>query len=152
MSIVNSAKSLAVSVARRALDIANIEPALAKAVVRKPPPVHGGPRVRRWPWPKRRHFDKREKRAVIDLLNREIRKGGVVAYGGAEENAYCEAFAKYLGGGFADAVNSGTNAVYVALRALDLEPNTEVIVPPITDAGGTMPVVMANCIPNSCRL
>jgi dTDP-4-amino-4,6-dideoxygalactose transaminase len=84
---------------------------------------------------------------VVRLLNREIRKGGAVIYGSVEEVAYCESFARYLGGGYADAVNSGTNAVYVALRALDLEPNTEVIVPPITDAGGTMPVVLANCIP-----
>src|SRR5262249_24769306 len=53
----------------------------------------------------------------------------------------------YLGGGYAKAVNSGTNAVYVSLRALDLEPGTEVIVPPITDPGGTMPVALMNCIP-----
>ena len=53
----------------------------------------------------------------------------------------------YLEGGYAAAVNSGTNAVYVALRALDLEPGSEVIVPAITDAGGTMPVALQNCIP-----
>jgi perosamine synthetase len=70
-----------------------------------------------------------------------------VVYGGAEEKAYCEAFANYLGGGYAKAVNSGTNAVYVALRALDLEPGSDVIVPAITDPGGTMPVALINCIP-----
>ncbi|MGI6083630.1 MAG: DegT/DnrJ/EryC1/StrS family aminotransferase, partial [Limnochordia bacterium] len=51
------------------------------------------------------------------------------------------------GGGHVDAVNSGTNAVYVALRALNPEPYTEIIVSPITDQGGVMPVPLLNCIP-----
>jgi perosamine synthetase len=147
MKALDSAKRLALGIARRALSIANIEPAAVKALLRKPPPVHGGPRARRFPWPRRRHFDKREKRAVMQLLDREIRKGGAVIYGGPETKAYCQAFADYLGGGYAAAVNSGTNAVYVALRALDLEPGSEVVVPAITDPGGTMPVAMLGCIP-----
>jgi len=140
-------KQLAVRILRRVLDFLNIDPALIKAILRSPPVVHGGPPARRWPWPRRRHFDKREKRAVVQLLNREIRKGGAVTYGGPETKAYCRAFADYLGGGYAAAVNSGTNAVYVALRVLDLEPGDEIIVPAITDAGGTMPVALVNCIP-----
>lgn len=147
MKLLDSAKRFALGIARRALTIANIEPAAVKALLRKPPPVHGGPRARRFPWPRRRHFDKREKRAVMQLLDREIRKGGAVIYGGPETKAYCQAFAGYLGGGYAAAVNSGTNAVYVALRALDLEPGSEVLVPAITDPGGTMPVAMLGCIP-----
>jgi perosamine synthetase len=146
MNIANLRQS-AVRFLRQLLDLLNIDPALIKAVIRTPPAVHGGPRARRWPWPRRRHFDKREKRAVVQLLNREIRKGGAVIYGGPETKAYCNAFASYLGGGYAAAVNSGTNAVYVALRTLDLEPGSEVIVPAITDAGGTMPVALMNCIP-----
>lgn len=140
-------KQFLVGVIRQSLDWANVDPALIKAVIRKPPMIHGGPRARRWPWPRRRHFDKREKQAVLQVLNREIRKGGAVIYGGTETKAYCRAFAEYLGGGYAAAVNSGTNAVYVALRALDLEPGSEVIVPAITDAGGAMPVALLNCIP-----
>jgi perosamine synthetase len=147
MRLLDSAKRFAFGIARRALSIANIEPAVVKALLRKPPPVHGGPRARRLPWPRRRHFDKREKRAVMQLLDREIRKGGAVIYGGPETKAYCQAFADYLGGGYAAAVNSGTNAIYVALRALDLEPGSEVVVPAITDPGGTMPVAMLGCIP-----
>lgn len=147
MSIVQTGKRIAVPIVRRLLDVMNIEPAVVKAYLRKPPIVHGGPRARRFPWPRRRHFDKREREAVLKLMDREIKRGGAIVYNGAETKAYCEAFANYLGGGFAHAVNSGTNAIYVALKALDLEPGSEVIVPPITDAGGTMPVVMMNCIP-----
>jgi perosamine synthetase len=132
---------------KEGLAAANIEPAMITALLHKSAPVHGGPRVRRLPWPRRRHFDSRERRAVSRVMTREIRKGGAIIYGGVEEKAYCEAFAKYLGGGYADAVNSGSNAVYVALRALNLEPGSEVIVPPITDPGGTMPVALSMCIP-----
>jgi dTDP-4-amino-4,6-dideoxygalactose transaminase len=84
---------------------------------------------------------------VLRVLDKEIRSGSAVIYGGVEERAYCKEFAEFLGGGYADAVNSGTNAIYVALRALDLEPGSEVIVPPITDPGGTMPVALMGCIP-----
>ena len=147
MSLSTAAKRLVGRTARRALGAANIEPAFVKAMLRRPPVVRGSSRTRRWPWPRRRHFDRRERRAVLELMNREIRQGGAVVYGGAEYRAYCEAFAQYLGGGYAHAVNSGTNAVYVALRALDLEPGAEVIVPPITDPGGTMPVALIDCVP-----
>jgi len=143
-------RALVGPLARKALVAANVEPALVRAIVKKPAPVNGGPRTRRFPWPRRRHFDARERDAVLKLMNREIRRGGAIVYGGPEEAAYCAAFANFLGGGFAKAVNSGTNAVYVALRALDLEPGCEVIVPPITDVGGSMPVAMINCIPVPC--
>jgi dTDP-4-amino-4,6-dideoxygalactose transaminase len=71
----------------------------------------------------------------------------VLGYNGPQEEAYCAEFAAMQGGGFADGVNSGTNAVWVALRALEIEPGGEVIVPPVTDPGGVMPVVLNHCIP-----
>jgi dTDP-4-amino-4,6-dideoxygalactose transaminase len=83
----------------------------------------------------------------MQLMDREIKYGNAIIYNGVEKKAYCEAFANFLGGGFVETVNSGTNAVYVALRALDLEPGSEVVVPPITDSGGVMPVALVNCIP-----
>jgi dTDP-4-amino-4,6-dideoxygalactose transaminase/predicted dehydrogenase len=144
---VNSLERATLKAVKRCLAQLGVGPAHVKALLRRPARVHGGPQVRRWPWPRRRMFDRRERRAVLEVLDRELRQGGAVAYGGVEEEAYCAAFARFLGGGYADAVNSGTNALYVALRTLELEPGTEVIVPPATDAGGTMPVAMLNCIP-----
>eukprot|EP01052_Picozoa_sp_SAG31_P044335 SAG31_NODE_7690_length_1616_cov_1.780488_1_plen_48_part_00 len=44
------------------------------------------------------------------------------SYSGPDETAYCEEFAAMMGGGFADLVNSGTSAVYVAIGALCLPP------------------------------
>ena len=109
--------------------------------------VNGGDPVRTAPWPPRHLFTEEEKQAAIDLFDEAIATGGVFVYNGEAEEAYCREFAEYMGGGYADAVNSGISAVYVALRALDLEPFTEVIVPPVTDMGGVMPVPLINCIP-----
>lgn len=109
--------------------------------------IDGGQQVRALPWPPRHVFGQEEKWAVVALFDRSIETGDAFGYGGPEEQAFCEEFSQDLGGGYADAVNSGTNAVYVALRALELEPFTEVIVPPITDPGGVMPVPLLNCIP-----
>lgn len=141
------ARMLVGGAAKKALTAANIDPSYVRALVKPPAPVHGGPKARRFPWPKRAHFGPEERDAVTALMNREIKRGGAIVYNGPEKAAYCREFADWLGGGFAETVNSGTNAVYVALRALDLEPGTEVIVPPVTDPGGTMPVAMMNCIP-----
>ena len=40
-----------------------------------------------------------------------------------------------MGGGYADAVATGTASLYIAVAALDLPPGSEVIVSPITDPG-----------------
>ena len=109
--------------------------------------IDGGPKVRATPFPPRRLFGEEEKRAVMELFDRSIQTGEAFGYSGEEERRLGEEFAAALGGGFADGVNSGTSAVYVALRSLDLEPWTEVIVPPITDPGGVMPVAIMNCVP-----
>jgi dTDP-4-amino-4,6-dideoxygalactose transaminase len=110
--------------------------------------VDGGSKIRTEPWPVRRLFGEQEKAAVMELFDRAIKEGShLMGYNGEQETGYCQEFAKFLGGGYADAVNSGTNAVYVALRSLDLEPHSEVIVPPISDPGGVMPVPLIQCIP-----
>ena len=110
--------------------------------------IDGGKPVRTKPMPERMLFQREEKQAVTDLFNKAMREGhGVLGYNGPQEDNYCKEFAEFLGDGFADGVNSGTNAVYVALRALELEPGSEVIVPAISDPGGVMPVALCNCIP-----
>ena len=109
--------------------------------------IHGGQKTRIGPWPSRSLIGTEERDAVVALFDQAIASGSAPGYNGPAEQAYCEAFAESLGGGFADAVNSGTTALYCALRALDLEPFTEVIVGPITDCGGMMPIPLLGCIP-----
>ena len=109
--------------------------------------LHGGPRLRQEPFPPRGHVDREEKDAVDALFDRAIASGSAPGYNGEEEIAYCEAFAASLGGGYVDAVSSGTAGIYVALKALELEPFREVIVSAVTDPGGLMPVPLLNLIP-----
>jgi len=109
--------------------------------------IEGGPKACPKPWPKRGLFGKEEKDAVMRLFDRAIETGEAFGYNGPEEEAYCREFAQFLGGGYADAVNSGSSAIYVALRALEVPAFTEVICGPITDPGGVMPVPLAGYIP-----
>lgn len=110
--------------------------------------INGGSKVRTTPPPVRRLFGTEERDAVVDLFNRAIAEGShLLGYNGEQEEAYCREFCEFMGGGFADGVNSGTNAVFVALRALELEPYSEVITSPVSDPGGVMPVAMCNLIP-----
>lgn len=110
--------------------------------------INGGTPIRTTPLPIRNLFGQEEKDAAISLFDEAMEKGPhILGYNGPQEEAYCKAFSEFMGGGFADGVNSGTNAVYVALRALEPEPFTEVIVPAITDPGGMMPIALCNCIP-----
>lgn len=108
---------------------------------------NGGEKVRISSWPVRGHFGVEEKAAVNRLFDKAIEIGNPITYGGDEEKAYCKEFSDFLGGGYADGVNSGTTAVFVALKALDIEPFTEVIVAAVTDPGGIMPIALNNCIP-----
>ncbi|MBN1878443.1 MAG: DegT/DnrJ/EryC1/StrS family aminotransferase [Anaerolineae bacterium] len=109
--------------------------------------LHGGTPIRTAPFPNRGHIGAEEKAAVAALFDAAIESGIAPGYNGAEEIAYCEEFAAFMGGGYVDAVNSGTTGIYVALHALDLEPFTEVIVGAVTDPGGMMPIPLLNLIP-----
>jgi dTDP-4-amino-4,6-dideoxygalactose transaminase len=109
--------------------------------------MQGGTPLRAKPWPPRAMFTQADRDAVLAVMDRAIQTGQPFGYEGDHEQAYCAAFARALGGGYADAVNSGTNAVYVALRALNPPPYSEVIVPALSDNGGLMPPALLNCIP-----
>lgn len=109
--------------------------------------IDGGEKVRKTPLPPRRLFGEEEKSAVIALFDRSIETGEAFGYNGIEEQSYENEFSEFMGGGYADLVNSGTSAIFVALGALNLEPLSEVIAPPITDPGGIMPIPMLNCVP-----
>ncbi|MFP4028451.1 MAG: DegT/DnrJ/EryC1/StrS family aminotransferase [Candidatus Brocadiia bacterium] len=109
--------------------------------------AHGGEPVRSDPMPPRALFGEEEKDAAISLFDESIQSGAPFGYNGPQEEAFEQEFADILGGGFADGVNSGTSAVFVSLAALQLPRGSEVVIPPITDPGGAMPVALLNCIP-----
>src|SRR3989442_7099483 len=47
-----------------------------------------------------------------------------------------------MGGGYADAVATGTSALYISVAALDLPKGSEVLVSPITDPGTLAAIVL----------
>lgn len=109
--------------------------------------INGGTPAIQPPLPERFHFGKEEKAAVDALFDQAIATGVTPGYNGVQEEEFCKEFAAHLGGGFADGVNSGSNAVFVALRSLHLPEFSEVVFGCMTDAGGAMPIVLNNCIP-----
>lgn len=110
--------------------------------------IDGGTPVRSTPMPNRIVLGTADRAAAITVLEREMEEGGGLdRYGGVEVDAYEREFAVHVGTGYATAVSSGTAAIHAALAALDLEPGSEVVTPPVTDAGGVMPIVWQQCIP-----
>lgn len=119
----------------------------AATVFHTPLAIQGGPKIRQAPFPPRSPIGQAERTAILALLDQTIETGAPLGYNGEEENAYCQEFSGWMGGGYTDAVNSGTAALYVALQSLQLEPFTEVIVSAVTDPGGLMPIPLLNLIP-----
>jgi perosamine synthetase len=121
--------------------------------------IHGGPKVRDHPMPARRAMGDAEiaelQRAISYYQERDIDPG----YQGPFEEEFCASYVEMMGGGYADAVSSGTGSVYVALAALELPKGSEVILSPVTDSGplsciihlGLHPVI-ADTKPNSYNI
>ena len=109
--------------------------------------IFGGPKVRTTPFPARNLVGAEERDAINALIEQSLSSGAAINYNGPAVREYEAGFVSWMGGGYARVVNSGTNSVFVALGALNLEPLSEVIVPPITDQGGVMPVLFTDCVP-----
>lgn len=109
--------------------------------------LFGGPRVRTRPMPHRMVFGKPELQAVVELFEHYWSASIDFGYQGEFEKRYTEAFSRYMGGGFADGVCTGTAALYVALAALRLPPKSHVAVSPITDPGTINAIILNNLVP-----
>jgi len=83
--------------------------------------IDGGKPVRKTPFPPRGLITRAEKAAVVKLFDEAIATGQAPGYNGPCEQEYERRFVEFMGGGYADAVNSGTNAVFAALGALQLD-------------------------------
>ncbi|MCX7049240.1 MAG: DegT/DnrJ/EryC1/StrS aminotransferase family protein [Candidatus Sumerlaeota bacterium] len=101
--------------------------------------IHGGTPVRVKPFPPRRLFDEDSLRAVQEVFEHSWRSGVDFGFQGEFERRYTQAFCDFQGGGYADAVCTGTQAVYLALAALKLSPGAEVVLSPVTDPGAVAP-------------
>ena len=66
--------------------------------------------IHKYVWQKRRAIVEREKRVVPEPFFEATNYGGTFGNPIERETAYIEAPAEYVGGGYADAVDSGSNA------------------------------------------
>lgn len=109
--------------------------------------IEGGPKLRTAPMPKRRALGPGERRMLEEALRFYEESGNDPGYQGHFEKLYTSAFVQAMGGGHADAVSTGTSALYVALAAMDLPPGSEVLVSPITDPGTLSAIILNRLTP-----
>lgn len=109
--------------------------------------IDGGEPVRSRPMPARFALGDAETAMVQEVLSYYQEKKVDPGYAGIYEKAYTDAFVKFMGGGYADAVATGTASLYIAVAALDLPPGSEVIVSPITDPGTLSSIILNQLVP-----
>lgn len=103
--------------------------------------IHGGLPIRSTPFPSRRLFGEVELESVTRVFQHAWQTGRDFGYQGPFEGEYVQSFCALQGGGYADAVSSGTAAVLIALAALNLPHGSEIVCSPVTDPGGLAPAI-----------
>jgi perosamine synthetase len=98
--------------------------------------------------PARRALGTAERAAVAEVLDWYDREGTDPGYKGVFEQRYADAFSAFQGGGHSAVVATGTAAVFVALKALDLPAGSEVLVSPVTDPGTFNAIILAGLVPS----
>jgi len=104
--------------------------------------IDGGKQIRQNPLPPRINFCDCELEMVKRVFENSWKTGVDFFSQGKFEEEFTKKYCEFLGGGYADAVSSGTAAVYIAFKALNIEPGSDVIVSPATNPGGIMPIAL----------
>lgn len=116
--------------------------------------INGGKPVRTTPfhpWPV---WDERDKQALIETL--ESRLWGI---GSPAIDTFEQKFAEFCGARYAVACTNGTDAISIALQAMNIGCGDEIIIPPYTFIATALAVLVVNAIPvfadidpNTCNL
>lgn len=109
--------------------------------------INGGLKTRTIQMPTREAFGQDEIAMVNSVVSHYSSKHEDPPYNGIFEQQFCDEFAKYLGGGYADAVATGTVSLYIALSALELPKGSEVIISPVTDSGPLNAIILLGLMP-----
>ncbi len=121
----------------------NVQKSIEDAVLA----IDGGEPVRQEPMPPRFAFGEAEIQEIQRVFAYYRETGNDPGYQGHFEDLYCAAFSDFMGGGYADAVATGTAALFVALAALDLPKGSEVLVSPVTDPGSLSAIILNGLVP-----
>src|ERR1700733_1807817 len=82
--------------------------------------ILGGEPVRKKPMPPRRAIGDDEVAAIHEVISFYRERGLDPGYQGEFEKRYTDTFVAQMGGGYADAVATGTTALFIAVAALGL--------------------------------
>lgn len=94
------------------------------------------------PWPM---YTKAEKQALEAVLTHH--NWGGQPFPGKYGDAFGKKFAKFQTAKYGQCVNTGTVAIQAALKAIDIRPGDEVLVPAYTWEGTVGPVLLVNAVP-----
>src|SRR5246127_1739902 len=94
------------------------------------------------PWPV---YTEKEKQALADVLTHH--NWGGQPFPGKHADAFGKKFAKFHTAKYGQCVNTGTVAIQAPLKAIDIRPGDEVLVPAYTWEGTVGPVLLVNAVP-----
>jgi perosamine synthetase len=112
--------------------------------------INGGDPVRRERMPPRLALGDDEVRMIQEVIAYYREHQVDPGYQGPFEKLYTDAFVGMMGGGYADAVATGTASLFVALAALDLPKGSSVLISPITDPGSLSAIILNGLKPKLC--
>lgn len=85
--------------------------------------------------PSRFAYGENEIKAISDVITYYQSKDEDPCYQGYFEQKFCDEFSAFMGGGYSDAVATGTASIFIALQALQLPKGSDVLISPVTDSG-----------------
>mgnify|MGYP001296809093 CR=1 FL=1 len=103
--------------------------------------INGGKKIRNTAMPSRFAFGINEESEMNKMIKYYKKKGEDPKYSGLWEDKFCKKFASYMGGGYADAVATGTGALYIATKSLELPKNSDILISPVTCSGALSSII-----------
>lgn len=97
--------------------------------------------------PFREAFGQSEYNSVLDCINYYRENKEDPPYDGIYQKRLEQEFANKMNSGYAIAVNSGSSASYIALKAIELEKGSKVLLSPVTDSSSFSSIVLAGYKP-----
>jgi len=85
--------------------------------------------------PSRLSYGEDEIKSISNVIEYYKSKDEDPGYQGYFEEKFCSEFSSFMGGGYTDAVATGTASIFVALQALQLPKGSDVLISPVTDSG-----------------
>ncbi len=107
--------------------------------------ITGGEPVRKKPFAPWPVYTDKEAAVLQEVL--QGHNWGGQPFPGRHADAFARKFAEFQGAKYGQCVNTGTVAIQAALKAVDIRPGDEVIVPAYTWEGTVGPVLLVNAVP-----